>query len=65
MTLTVHGMTCGGCENAVKRAVSTLPGVTNVTASHRDKQVTLDYDPALTTREQIVKQIESAGYQPA
>ena len=35
MTLTVNGMTCGGCENAVKRVVSNLPGISEVTASHR------------------------------
>ena len=34
LTLPVHGMTCGGCENAVKRAVGAMPGIAEVTASH-------------------------------
>lgn len=65
MTLTVTGMTCGGCENAVKRAVSSLEGVSDVDASHRENRVTLTYDPAKVTREKIARQIENAGYQVA
>lgn len=63
LTLTVNGMTCGGCENAIKRAVSTLAGVSNVTASHRDNRVTLTYDPALVDPNMIAKRIENAGYE--
>jgi copper chaperone len=62
LTLTVTGMTCGGCENAVKRAVSSLGGVKNVTASHRENRVTLTYDPSLVDRAAIAKRIEDAGY---
>jgi copper chaperone len=62
LTLTVTGMTCGGCENAVKRAVSGLNGVANVTASHRDNRVTLSFDPALVDRAAIAKRIQDAGY---
>ena len=32
----VTGMTCGGCERALGRAVSRLPGVQDVSASHAD-----------------------------
>lgn len=62
LTLTVTGMTCGGCENAVKRAVSMLNGVADVTASHRDNRVTLTYDAAKVDRAAIAKRIEDAGY---
>ena len=62
LTLTVTGMTCGGCENAVKRVLSALDGVSNVTASHRDDRVTLDYDPAKATRDAIEKAILTVGY---
>jgi copper ion binding protein len=65
LTLTVKGMSCGGCENAVKRAVSLVEGVSNVTASHRDERVTLDYDPAKATREAIEQAINRAGYRVA
>jgi copper chaperone len=65
MTLTVTGMTCGGCENAIKRALSMLPGVSDVSASHRDNRVTLSYDPQKVDLAAITKRIEAAGYQVA
>jgi copper chaperone CopZ len=65
LTLTVDGMTCGGCENAVKRVLGQLPGVANVTASHRDHRVTLDIDPTQVTRQAIEQAITKAGYRVA
>jgi copper chaperone len=62
LTLTVTGMTCGGCENAVTRAVSMLEGVSDVAASHRDNRVTLTYDARKVNRTAIEKRIKDAGY---
>lgn len=62
LTLTVTGMTCGGCESAVTRALSTMEGVRDVTASHTTNSVTLKYDPALATPERIAERIEKLGY---
>jgi copper chaperone len=62
LTLHVTGMTCGGCENAVKRAVSRLPGVAAVNASHQDNRVVVEYDDALANRAQIADAIAKAGY---
>lgn len=58
----VEGMTCGGCETAVKTVVKKLDGVEKVDASHRDKQATVTYDRAKVTSEQIVAAIERLGY---
>jgi copper chaperone CopZ len=67
MTQTLHvtGMTCGGCENAVKRAVAKLAGVTSVEASHAAQKVTVDYDEAQTNREAIAARINGLGYRVA
>ncbi len=62
LTLRVTGMTCGGCENAVKRAISLIDGVTATTASHRDERVTITYDPSKVDRDAIARAIEHAGY---
>lgn len=62
LSLTVTGMTCGGCENAVRRVVSSVAGVSGVTASHKDNRVTVDYDPATADRASITRAIEGAGY---
>jgi copper chaperone len=62
LTLQVTGMTCGGCENAVKRAVSRLEGVAVVSASHIADQVTVEYDGAKVDRAKIAEAITAAGY---
>jgi copper chaperone len=64
LILTVTGMTCGGCEQAVVRAVSRLDGVSHVTASHRDNRVVVDYDAARVDRARVEDAITRAGYQP-
>jgi copper chaperone CopZ len=61
-TLRVTGMTCGGCENAVKRAVGKLPGVVEVTASHIEQQVGVTYDPSKVELAAIKEKIEKLGY---
>jgi copper chaperone CopZ len=65
ITLTVTGMTCGGCENAVTRAVSRLEGIAAVTASHTDNHVVVNYDETKTDRARIADAITKAGYSVA
>ena len=65
ITLTVTGMTCGGCENAVRRAVSSIAGVASVTASHSDNRVTVEYDSSKADRAAIAQAISRAGYKVA
>jgi len=62
LTLRVTGMTCGGCENAVKRALARLDGVGLVTASHSEQQVSVSYDAGRVTPEQIKSKIADIGY---
>ena len=62
LNFTVTGMTCGGCENAVKRAVRQLDGVEDVAASHSAKQVDVTFDEAKVNATTIRQRIESLGY---
>jgi copper chaperone CopZ len=62
LTLHVTGMTCGGCENAVKRALARLDGVADVTASHTERQVGVTYDAGRVTPGQITSKIAAIGY---
>ncbi len=62
LTLHVTGMTCGGCENAVKRALTRLDGVGEVTASHAQQQVGVAYDAGRVTPDQIKSKISAIGY---
>jgi len=60
----VTGMTCGGCERALGRAVSRLPGVEQVSASHAEQSATVTYDENIVSPEAIAEAIRDAGYQP-
>ncbi|MGD9906741.1 MAG: heavy-metal-associated domain-containing protein [Vicinamibacterales bacterium] len=62
VTLPVSGMTCGGCENAVRRAVSLLPGVAAVAASHTAGTVRVTFDPAVVQPAAIADKIRALGY---
>jgi len=62
LMLRVTGMTCGGCENAVKRALARLDGVAEVTASHTERHVGVTYDAGRVTPDQIRAKIAAIGY---
>jgi copper chaperone len=62
ITLDVTGMTCGGCENAVKRVLLQTPGVEQAAASHRDHRVEVTFDPAKVTVDALRDKITGLGY---
>ncbi|MDD4914285.1 MAG: heavy-metal-associated domain-containing protein [Methylococcales bacterium] len=62
ISLAVSGMKCGGCENTVASRLSELPGIISVKVSHQDKQVDVEFDPALTDVDQIEDTIIEAGF---
>jgi copper chaperone len=62
LTLSVTGMTCGGCENSVKRALGRIDGVADVTASHVEKRVVVSLDPTKVTAQQIRDRIIACGF---
>jgi copper chaperone CopZ len=65
LKLRVHGMTCGGCENAVKFTLMQLRGIETVVASHGEKSVDVRYDSGEVTADRIKQAIEELGYQVA
>lgn len=55
-------MTCGGCENAVRRTLQQVDGIEEVTASHDASLVGVNFDQSKVTPEVIKAKIESLGY---
>jgi copper chaperone CopZ len=55
--LKVTGMTCGGCESAVKLAAKRVDGVKTVTASAKSGTAQVSYDPSKTSPEAIAKAV--------
>ena len=62
-TYTVTGMTCDGCENAVKRTLQQLPGVDDVKASHSENLVGITFDPDKVDAATIKERIAGLGYE--
>ena len=56
-TLKVSGMTCAGCEAAVRIAARSVEGVTETTASYARASAEIAYDPSKTTPQAIAKAI--------
>jgi copper chaperone len=60
--LDVTGMVCGGCESAVRDRVSSVSGVVEVKASHKDAKAWVTFDGAKVSEAEIVAVIEKLGY---
>jgi copper chaperone CopZ len=59
VTFPVTGMTCSGCANAVKRALSRVPGVTRAEVDLASGRATVDGTARL---EELVAAVQAAGY---
>ncbi len=62
VVLPVAGMTCNGCEEPINYAVGKLDGVIEAKASYARGQAVVKYDPAATSKEEIIKAINASGY---
>jgi Cu+-exporting ATPase len=57
----VEGMTCAACALRVEKSLNAVPGV-RASVNFADESASVDYDPAITSSEAIVKAVEKAGY---
>lgn len=62
LTLQVEGMTCEGCENAVKAGLENLEGIASVESSHKEAWTKVKYDSNTTSKEEITASITETGY---
>lgn len=62
ITLSVTGMTCGGCVNSVQQVLTALPGVQTVEVSLTPGQARVVYDEARVDRAALVQAIVDAGF---
>jgi copper chaperone CopZ len=61
LTLTISGMNCGHCLNAVNKALSALSGVLVRGVQMGRAEVT--YDPEVLEPAQVIASVEAAGYE--
>lgn len=62
ITLNAPDIHCGHCVAKVQRAVGGLVGVESVSASPATKQVTVSFDPACVSVDDIAARMKDEGY---
>jgi mercuric ion binding protein len=62
VTLEVPGMNCELCPITVKKALSKVHGVSNVSASYERKEAVVTFDDAKASVEALTKATANAGY---
>ncbi len=61
-TLKAPDIVCGGCANAIKKAVGALPGVADVAVDIDTKVVTVKHDEQTTPRAAVERALDDAGF---
>lgn len=57
-----HTIHCSGCESTLRLVLGQLPGVHQVTASHRTQEIQLVVDTQPTTMDRVRQQLDWFGY---
>ena len=60
--LKIEGMHCGSCAVGIQMLTSQMDGVKSSEVSYEDKKGTIEFDPAKTNKEAILKAIAELGY---
>ncbi|MDZ4260923.1 MAG: mercury resistance system periplasmic binding protein MerP [Pseudomonadota bacterium] len=61
-TLAVEGMTCAACPITVKRALSNVPGVSQVEVNLDRREAQVTYDNSQVDAGKLTQATEGAGY---
>ncbi|MFC4024534.1 heavy metal translocating P-type ATPase [Oceanobacillus longus] len=60
-TLGVTGMTCAACSNRIEKVLNKMDGV-EAQVNLTTEKATVDYDPSITSMDEITRKIEKIGY---
>lgn len=61
-TFSAPDIECGGCANAIQKAVGALPGVTGVDVDIENKRVTVTHDPEAAPDAALTATLDRAGF---
>lgn len=61
-TITVKGMTCGGCVSSVTKALNGVQGVQEINVDLEGAQATVTFDESKTSVASLKEAVEDAGY---
>lgn len=62
VTLSVPGMTCPVCPITVKKALSSVEGVSKTSVNFEKREAVVSFDDARTSIQALTKASEDAGY---
>ena len=62
-TFSVPEVSCAHCKSTVERALLPLEGVSAATVELDSKTVTVDFEPAVVSPDELTKAIEGVGYE--
>jgi len=62
VTLAVQNMYCAACPHIVRSSLETVPGVSRVSVSYRDKTATVTYDDGKADVKTLTAATANAGY---
>ena len=62
ITLSITGMTCGGCVNSVQKVLTALPGVQSAEVTLSPGQAHVTFDPSKLERAALVQAVVDAGF---
>jgi len=62
LTLPITGMTCANCVATVERNLKKVNGVQTASVNLSSERATVEFDPALTGLDDLVRRVERAGY---
>lgn len=58
-----NGMHCHSCEMLIEMSLGELAGVASVKADNAGSNVSVEYDPSVISRPELVAAITAAGYE--
>ncbi|XP_019395929.1 PREDICTED: copper-transporting ATPase 1 isoform X2 [Crocodylus porosus] len=60
--INIEGMTCNSCRESIEGVISQKPGVKSIHISLVNHNGTIEYDPLLTSPEDLISSIEDMGF---
>lgn len=64
-TFDIKGMSCAACAARVEKAAAKLPGMRNVAVNLATEKLTVEYDDAVLSADEIKKAVRDTGYEIA
>ena len=62
VTLEVQGMNCAACPLTVRKALTKVPGVSDVKVDYKSGIAEVNYDPNKTSPDELAKAVTMVGY---